>query len=225
MRKIYVGVATPSTGQIRMCYAYSLARMVAYFSNHRFLPDLAEQRMEFLMLEGSGISDNREQLVKRALEIPELTHLLWIDDDMGWHWDTLHVMIARIQPIVACTYRRRSPPGDWTAAALDQNNSLIGVEEESVGLREAYNCGFGFCLIERKVLEVTKAPRFLLQWGEADGRYSTEDFSFFSQAKAAGFPIYIDMEASKRIWHEGNLAYSWRGNYADILPKVSDEST
>jgi len=224
MKKVYVAVATPSSGQVRMCYASSLARLVAYFSANKLLYDLEEQKMDFLMLEGSGISSNREELTKKALAIPEMTHLLWIDDDMGFHYDTLHVMMARCQPIVACTYRRRVPPGEFTAAAQDMK-TLIGVEDHNVGLREAYNCGFGFCLIERKVLEATTPPRYLLKWSETDGQYSTEDFCFFSQAREAGFKIYIDMEASKRIWHEGNLPYSWRGDYSNILPAYSNAGT
>ena len=222
MKKLYIAVGTPSTGQTRMSYASSLARMVAYFSNNPLLPDVAEQRMDFLFLEGSGISDNRETITKSALEIPELTHLLWIDDDMGFHWDTLHVMMARRQPIVACTYRRRVPPAEFTASKMDMSG-YIGVTDDSSGLQEAYNCGFGFCLIERKVLEATKAPRYGLQWNDKDQRYSTEDFSFFSQARELGFPVYVDFEASKRIWHEGSIGYSWRGNYADILPKPPEE--
>ena len=222
MKKIYIGVATPSSGQTRINYAYSLARMVAYFSNNRLLPDLEEQRMEFFFLEGSGISDNREILTRRMLEIPELTHTLWIDDDMGFHYNTLHIMMARRQPIVACTYRRRVPPGEFTAATIDQRG-YIGVTEGSTGLQEAYNVGFGFCLIERKVLEAVPAPRYLLKYSEEDQRYSTEDFCFFSQARAAGFSVLVDLDASKQIWHEGSLGYSWLGNYADILPKPKAE--
>ena len=218
MRKIYVGVATPSSGQTKMCYAISLAKMVAYFSNNRLLPDLEEQRMEFLSVEGSGISENREILTRNALAVPELTHLLWIDDDMGFHWDTLHMLMARRQPIVACNYRRRVPPGEFTASQVD-GNGYIQVTETSSGLQEAYNCGFGFCLIERRVLEVVKPPRYILSWNDTHQRYSTEDFCFFSQAREAGFPVYIDLDASRRVWHEGSVGYSWRGNYADILPK------
>ena len=103
MRKIYVAVCTPSLGQTRMSYAISLAKMVAYFSNNRLLPDLAEQRMEFVATESSGISESRESLVNGALSIADMTHLLFIDDDMGFHWSTLHIMMARRQPIVACT--------------------------------------------------------------------------------------------------------------------------
>jgi len=224
MRKLYIGVATPSTGQTKMAYATSLAKMVAYFSNNRLLPDLEEQRMEFLNVEGSCISDNRENLVRQALAIPELTHLLWIDDDMGFHWDTLHVMMARRQPIVACNYRRRVPPGEFTATNVTQTG-YIGMDDTSTGLQEAYNCGFGFCLVERRVLEEVTPPRFLIEWMEKDQRYTTEDFPFFSKARKLGFPVYIDLDASKRIWHEGGLGYSWRGNYADIMPKPADAST
>ena len=200
-----------------MSYAVSLAKMVAYFATNRLLPDLENQRMDFVACESSGISDNRENLVKDALAIPDMTHLLFIDDDMGFHWSTLAVMMSRRQPIVACTYRRRMPPGEFTAASVD-GKEYIRVDNDSGGLREASNVGFGFCLIERRVLEAIKPPRFLNIWVEKDQRYSTEDYPFFRAARDLGFPVYVDLDASKRIWHEGGMQYTWQGNYADIMP-------
>jgi hypothetical protein len=200
-----------------MSYAISLAKMVAYFANNRLLPDLDEQQMSFIACESSGISENRENLVKDSLAVPDVTHLLFIDDDMGFHWSALHIMMQRRQPIVACTYRRRQPPGEFTASSAD-GKQYIRVDDESSGLREAANVGFGFCLIERRVVEAVRPPRFLNIWVEKDQRYSTEDFPFFRTARELGFPVYVDLDASKRVWHEGSMQYSWRGNYADIMP-------
>jgi hypothetical protein len=180
--------------------------------------------MEFVATESSGISESRESLVNGALSIADMTHLLFIDDDMGFHWSTLHIMMARRQPIVACTYRRRVPPGEFTASTID-GTANIRVDDSSTGLQEATNVGFGFCLIERRVLEAIKMPRFLNRWVEKDQRYSTEDYPFFLAARELGFPVYVDLDASKQVWHEGSIGYSWRGNYADILPKPADAST
>jgi len=35
------------------------------------------------MAQGSGISQNREKLVMQALEDPDCTHILFLDEDMG----------------------------------------------------------------------------------------------------------------------------------------------
>ena len=218
MQNLNIAVCTPSLGQTRMSYAISLAKLVAYFATNRLLPDLENQRMDFVACESSGISENRENLVRDSLAIPDMTHMLFIDDDMGFHWTALHVMMARRQPIVACNYRRRQPPGEFVASTID-GTQYMRVDDESTGLREAANVGFGFCLIERRVMEAMKPPRFLNIWVEKDQRYSTEDFPFFRAARELGFPVYVDLDASKRVWHEGSMQYTWRGNYADIMPK------
>jgi len=50
----------------------------------------------------------------------------------------------------------------------------------------------------------------------AIGDYSTEDMPFFEQAAKAGFPCYVDHDASKRIWHCGNLNYVWDHDYTAL---------
>jgi len=164
------------------------------------------------MLEGSGISTNRERLTRQALANPDTTHVLWIDDDMGFAADTLHLLARWRQPIVGCNYRTRSPPSEFTALNAAEN-ARIQTIADSTGLEEAAYTGFGFCLIERRVFEAVPEPRYPLLWSPTLGDYSTEDMPFFEKALAAGFKCYVDHDASKKIWHCGNLNYVWNGDY------------
>ena len=210
-----VVVATPSTGQCKSVYAFSLARLVAYFSQYRVLPEVPEQSMEFLMLEGSGISSNRERLTNMALERATMTHMLWIDEDMGFNLDVMHIMARRRQPIVGCNYRMRCPPAEFVAVSKDKK-SRIATTKESSGLEEATYTGFGFCLVERKVIEALPKPRYLVQYSATSDAYTTEDNPFFLAAAQAGFPCFVDHDASKRIWHQGNLNYMWDEEYSQL---------
>jgi hypothetical protein len=215
MDSVNIVVATPSSGQTRFIYAMSLARMVAYFAQVKSLPEIKTQQMDFIGLEGSGISANREWLVREALKKEDMTHILFIDDDMGFNPQTLNILISRRQPIVGCNYRIRVPPGDFTAVSLD-GSSRVPTNKDKGGLEEVYYSGFGFCLIERKVFEAIDEPRFMIKYFEDQKYYSTEDSPFFEKAKEKGFPCYIDHDASKHVWHQGIVNYSWNNDYSNL---------
>lgn len=212
MNAFNVVVATPSTGQCKTAYAFSLARLVSYFAQNRVLPEVEEQAMDFLLLEGSGISANREDMVRDALAKPDMTHMLWLDDDMGFDMNILHMLASRRHPIVGCNYRMRVPPADFTALNMERNGR-IQTAEKSTGLEEAYYIGFGACLVERQVLEAVDEPRFPILYNRETRRYTTEDNPFFVAARAKGFKCFVDHDASKRIWHVGNMNYAWNEDY------------
>jgi hypothetical protein len=205
-------ICTPSSGHCRTSFAFSIARLTGYLATHRPWPELTSWSYDFAMLEGSGISTNRERLTRQALANPDTTHVLWIDDDMGFAADTLHLLARWRQPIVGCNYRTRSPPSEFTALNAAET-ARIQTTAQSSGLEAAAYTGFGFCLIERKVFEVVPEPRYPLLWSPTLGDYSTEDMPFFEKALAAGFNCYVDHDASKKIWHCGNLNYVWNGDY------------
>lgn len=211
--EVGIVVCTPSTGQVRTAYAVSLARMTAYFAQVRIFPEIEKQSLDFLLLEGSGISSGREQLVQQALAKKDMTHILFIDEDMGFDVEALHIMARRRQPIVACNYRMRVPPADFTALRIDIEKGRVQTTKETTGLEEAYYTGFGFALIERRVFEAVEKPMFMIEYCKETGVYTTEDHPFFRKAREAGFPCYVDHDASKLIWHVGYNNYVWNQDY------------
>lgn len=88
--------------------------------------------------------------------------------------------------------------------------------KESSGLEEVIYMGFGFCLMERRVLEEMEEPRFLHTWipgkDGKPGTYSTEDTVFFAKSQ---YPCYVDHDASKLVWHAGNINYTWADDFSE----------
>jgi len=208
-----VVVAIPSYGQTKNVFAISLAKMVAYFAQHRVDPAFSDQAMDFDVREGSGVGSNRDWLIDRALEKPGMTHVLFIDEDMAFEPHTLHVLASRKLPIVGCNYRMRHPPAEFTALALNAEGR-IDTTTESTGVEECLVMGFGFSLIERKVFEALPRPRFLAFY--ADDHYSTEDTPFFLNARKEGFVAHVDHDASKLIAHRGDVTYRWNRTYSTL---------
>lgn len=210
--KLNVVIGTPSTGTCRTAFAFSLARLVAYFAQVRVWPEVAEQQLDFDEIEGSGIGANRDKIVQRFLARDEATHLLFLDDDMLFTPDVLHTLARRRQPIVGCNYRMRQPPAPFVALNLDRT-ARVETTAGTTGLEPVTYTGFGVCLIERKVFEAVPMPRFLHTYTD---HYSTEDAPFFAKAREAGFTCYVDHDASKGVAHRGDFIYRWDGDYSQL---------
>lgn len=213
MDHIHVAICTPSIGFMKSRYTASLIRMFFYYQTNPVLGQ--EQKARFLsyhMIEGSMIGAAREEFVRDVIALPQATHLLFIDEDMGFREDTLNIMLSRQMPIVSCNYRMKVPPCAFTCRKLDDSGWLETTEEKN-SLEEASWSGFGFCLIERQVLEKMKSPMFQNVYVEQYKTYSTEDRSFFLQAAEHGFRPWVDHKASKKVYHIGNYAYSYDDSF------------
>ena len=208
-------ILTPTTGFNRSGYTYSLVNLMTYFANNRIYPECSQQSLDYHIIEGSGISANREQLVVDALKT-NCTHILFIDEDMGFVPQTLHVLASKRQRIVGTNYPMRGKGSSFTALTEDRQARVV-TGPHSVGLAPVFYTGFGFCLIERSVFEQMKRPWFLIGYNTDNYRYTTEDAAFGNQLHELGIPWYVDHDASKLICHIGNYNYQWQEAYESIV--------
>jgi hypothetical protein len=212
--RIHVAICTPSIGFMRSAYTTCLLRMIFYYQH---VPILGQEKrphyVSYHMIDGSMVCSAREEFVNDVLKLETATHLLFIDEDMGFREDTLNILLSRQMPFVSCNYRMKIPPCPFTSRVKD-NSDWMETTEEKNSLEEASMTGFGFALLERQVLEAVKPPRFTNRWVPEYNTYSTEDNSFCNLAIEAGFPPFVDHKASKRVYHIGNWSYS----YEDAFP-------
>lgn len=208
MSALHVAICTPSTGMVRTAYAHSLARLVMHYAQSRVFPEGGPQELSVYTIEGSGISGNRESLVVDALKAGA-THICYIDEDMGFAPDTLHVLLRKRQAIVGANYPMRVPPMQFTALSMDAK-TRVHTDATRDGLEPAYYIGFGFAVIQTKVFETLAKPWFLSGYNLTSERYTTEDHPFCKKAREAGFPVYVDHDASRRVWHVGYHNYRWQ---------------
>ena len=220
MADIRVSICTPSSGIVHAAYAMGLPGMLLhYFQTPVMGQKETDNREALLQIQlGANIGANRDAMVDEAIKV-EATHVLFIDDDMGFLPETLNVMLARQLPVLLCNYRRKIPPGLFTATNKD-NTASIQTTPESTSCVEAYFGGFGFALIETQVFKALKKPRFLMYYTEELG-YTTEDRPFFDAVHKAGFPVFVDQDASKMVWHNGTFNYC----YDQVLPPEWDTPT
>ena len=202
-------ILTPTTGFIRSQYVSSLANLLLYYLNHNIYPEGGRQSIAYENLESSGICSAREHMVGDALaRFPGMTHVCFIDEDMGFEPQALFSLASRRLPIVGVNYRFRKRGGMFTALKPDASGRVITTIDSSGVERVAYT-GFGLCLIERQVFEKTPKPWFYMAYGHGDDSYGTEDGWFSWQTRKAGFDWHVDHDASKSITHVGSYEFRW----------------
>ena len=203
---IHVAVLMPTTGLVRAECAMSLIKLAWHFQSVPVFSEV-EQKISFSQWQSSCIANGREQLVSNALK-QGCSHVLFVDEDIGFEPHLLHDLLRRKQPLVACNYRIRFDHFGFAAVSPDMNER-ISTLPESTGLQEIGFCGFGFCLIERAVFECLPQPWFPQHWHPESSTHTTEDVAFFLNARTAGFIPMIDHDASKKIIHVGSYRYRW----------------
>lgn len=187
-------------------FAYSLAGMVARVASGVPTRPDAEIHVSMDMQVSSVIASNRELLVKRAVE-GDATHLMFLDDDMTFSPQIIDILLGRCQPVVACNYVIKKFPLEFVAVGLDGRR--VATTKDSVGIQSINYTGFGVSLFETRVFKAIEPPWFQMQYVPAAGHYTTEDLPCYEKIRAAGFPVYLDHDASKLVQHMGPLAYSW----------------
>lgn len=208
---IKVAICTPTSGRVEAVYTMSLVRTVLHFLQTPILGREKEERAVITQMQcGANIGANRDNMVDKALS-EDCSHVLFVDDDMGFNPECLGIMLARQMPVLLANYRKKTPPGHFTA--VEDNPAIAGMTIQttlnSTSLVPCLFGGFGFCLIETEVLRAIPKPRFLMKWLPEIQTYTTEDVPFFEAVKEAGFPIYVDQEVSKRVWHVGSFGYDF----------------
>lgn len=176
----------------------------------------------------------RNLLATRTLQMPEATHLLFIDSDMQYLPETVFKLIAARKPVVGCFYSERN-----------ESQGLVGVvdtptEVPENGLIEAAAIGMGLCLIERGGLEAMVATGRLVEQRQhpfsgtlkgpllgffnapQENLYLSEDIAFCRRYTAlTGQPVYA--LAREDIGHVGEKIYRRATDVALIIPeRLSD---
>lgn len=225
MADVRILIALPTAGRIVGKTAYDLASLVAYLSGRGATTRVdADVYLSLQLQESSVIHSNREFIagcaagrkgyipnaelaVLQALE-SDITHVLFIDDDMSFAPQAVDLLIGRRQPIVGVNYCFKKFPIEFMAVALD-GKRRVATTESSTGLEEVSYIGFGLSLIETRVFRNTPKPWFLPEYIPDLDTYTTEDNPFFARARKAGFPCLVDHDASKLVGHVGSFEFRW----------------
>lgn len=207
---IRIVVAIPTAGMVHWRFTKSYARMVSWFATNP-MPELGTSGVSLTLdcCESSNWITNRERLAKRAIESGK-THLMFLDDDMTFEPEVLPLMLKRHQHIVVTNYLMKSDPASSAKfVACNLNGEECVTSEKSTGIEPVAFSGFGVSLIHTDVFKALPQPWFAPSFVPERDEYTTEDVPFYHAARQAGFPVFLDHDASKLIKHIGRKIWSW----------------
>ena len=207
--EIRIQVSVPTAGMNPSGFTVSLAGLVADFAANKVdtVPE-AKITMMLRAIESSNWITNREKLAKQALD-EGATHVMFLDDDMKFHPRVLSILLGRRQDIVVTNYLIKTmPPVDFVAVGLD--GERVPLREGDTGLLPVLYSGFGVSLFRTEVLRKIPQPWFMPVFNPEKCEYTTEDNPFFARARAAGYTVYLDQDASQLVEHIGRHSWSWR---------------
>jgi hypothetical protein len=206
-----------------------------HHSFHRTTALLAQKRISYMVQEavgGSHIGKAREHVLWAALKaMPTATHLLFIDDDMGWDASLVTRLLAADHEFTAISGVKKLDTLSVCYNALEDPQEFHPVTK----FMSIRHIGFAFVMLKRCVIERMVAAFPDLEY-DTDGhgrewalfydmmwkqphkalpdRFS-EDFAFCERWRSIGGKIWMDPFAA--LVHAGRKEYT--GCAADLLPQ------
>ena len=171
------------------------------------------------MVNESLISRARNTLTAKFLDMPDATHLFFVDADIGWEPWHLLVLLNRDVDVIGGLYPMKTMPIKWVV------NGFEGAEEGPDGLQEVSKAGTGFLLMKKHVFDKLKSHPAVKQYKNDIGldpkydqhlktyfdtavrqnRYYSEDWTFCENWRDLGGKIWVDKRILLR--HSGSYVF------------------
>jgi hypothetical protein len=196
---IYMGV--PSSDDMKSFTAMKL--LAAYIALEH-----AGYRVAWGNMNGAHSGWSQDDMSQIALDLGA-DYYWMIDCDMAFPGDVGLDLLRRNQDIVGCDYRTRKNPAHFTAKHFpgkgrDERGNPdpqgVYTSWRDKGMQEVDYVATGMLMVRRRVLEALPRPRFPITEDAQLNRVGN-DVNFCRAARAAGFKVMCDFEASNRIGH------------------------
>lgn len=190
-------IAIPSNRDWKSQFGMSLTRLVIH------LLSIKKIEVEIIPMSGqSCLSGGRQSLLDAAVN-NNFTHILFIDDDMGFSVDAFDFLISRDKDFVAanCVTKKSAQP-----VTLGKNKETI-YSAGKAGVERIVYTGLAFALIKTEAIKNIPRPHFEVRWYEELKGYLTEDYNFCYLLAKHGKELYIDHDAARHVVHIGDHGY------------------
>lgn len=206
MREVRLYIAVPSCRDWKVQFGASFMGLIHNLMNPNPDREWVLSGIHLNAMAGASIlSRAREKALQEAKE-KGFTHLLMLDDDMAFPADLVDRLIEHDLPFVAGNYCRKIP-GAPSSISFGMDGKVIDSSGKS-GLEEVQFVGAGVNLLDLTKIE-TEAPHFCVVWDESREDYWGEDMFFCNKLRGHGYQLFIDHDASQKIYHMGDYAFGF----------------
>lgn len=204
MSDIKIGICIPSRDTWKADFGLSLTLATLALWEMARVQDGINLNVRFCHVKGSHLAENRNVLVKQALDT-DCTHILWVDDDMTFTMDTFYKLWKHDVDIVGANCATKTIPPRPTAK---NGRDYVFTTETSVGLEEVNRLGMGVTLVKADVYKKIGEPYFACPPNpEFDNAPMGEDIYMIRKAIDNGYKVFIDHDVSKNVGHIGDYVY------------------
>ncbi len=221
-----IAICTPLYGSADGKFIQCLSNLHKFFyETPIYGPDgeECEKHLQMFIVASSMLTESRHKLTAEAVHWGA-THMLWLDGDHVFPQDGLHRLLSHNLPVVGCNYSRRCVPTAPTAAYAEDQvepgaERLVYTTREKAQaelVEEVGHLGFGFCLIDMKVLDALQyhaeatgkgsyLPLYQMTVKEDGVGLIGEDVFFFKKLRDAGIAVHCDHLLSWELGHIGDV--------------------
>lgn len=191
-------------------WAYDYGHLIGHFvASGGYVPEIKKSfSMALNWCQTSLLPEGRQRLVEDAKK-KGVSKILWLDSDMRFPRQALHMLLRHNEPVVGVNYVTRRPPYRFTAATLD--NKPLETRPDDTGLVEVGHIGFG-CLLTDVSVFWDEGPWFAFDWykSQEEDRWKIvgEDVFFCRELRTRGHKIYVDSELSVACGHAGEFTFT-----------------
>lgn len=145
LSNIHVLIASPiMDGRVDFVYHNSLIR------TKQLLERLGAKVQTLAAKYCADVALARAKLLASFLRVPEATHLLSIDSDMGWHEDDVVAMLLRKRDFLAAVGPKKQYPITFAYNCVDDNFKKMPMVHDTDGVGEISEVGGAFVLMSRE---------------------------------------------------------------------------
>ena len=151
--------------------------------------------LHFFPLVGHQVSDARNLITQECFKYEDITHILWIDDDMIFAPEDAQRLLDLHLPIVGGLCHNRRHP----FMPILVKNTIRGLSfmyEYPEGLVEVDSTGAAFLLVEKHVFAAIHEKYKEGPWTSLG--LGGEDVSFCARARDVGFKVFVDTRVEDR---------------------------
>jgi hypothetical protein len=163
------------------------------------------------MVNESLISRARNTLTAKFLDMPDATHLFFVDADIGWEPWHLLVLLNRDVDVIGGLYPMKTMPIKWVV------NGFEGAEEGPDQLQEVSKAGTGFLLMKKHVFEKLKVHPAVKQYVNdigLDPKYDKHLKTYFDTAVRQNRYYSEDWrDIGGKIWMDKRVLLRHTGTY------------
>ena len=193
-----VVIALPTTGTVLALTTQSIGGSIIGAN------EAGLQVIDFIVRKSCEIASSRTWLVQEAIKAGA-THLLFVDSDMVFPYDTIAKLLAHKKDIVGVHYNKRQFPLELVSKPLEK--------ESDTELYQAQHAGTGLMLIGLKIFKKdwinpqtrNKTPWFSFGRDSQGALALGEDAWFCYSARDNGFETWID--PTIKVGHLGDYLY------------------